>query len=93
MWAFLLVVVIAAVLAGQAVTGRGSGPVLEAGAPLGSRLGGVEVWMVRPGDTLWSIAEAVDRGGDPRPLVDAMQAELGGTTIYPGERLVLPGGG
>ena len=31
-----------------------------------------------PGDTLWSIAEAVDPAGDVRPLVDRLATEAGG---------------
>ena len=32
-------------------------------------------YVVRDGDTLWSIATRVAHGGDPRPLVDAIEAE------------------
>jgi hypothetical protein len=48
-------------------------------------------YVVRPADTLWSIA--VSRyGGDPRDAVWRMRHEngLAGTTIRPGQRLVLP---
>jgi LysM domain len=48
------------------------------------------IYIVQPGDTLWTIAERLDPGGDPRPLEVRMAAEVGGDTIVPGERLVLP---
>lgn len=51
------------------------------------------VYVVRPGDTLWSIALRI--GGpasDPRPLVDRLTAlnEVRDAQITPGERLLLP---
>jgi len=47
--------------------------------------------MVRPGETLWSIAET-SYAGDPREGVWLLQERnhLSGTTIVPGERLLLP---
>ncbi len=48
-------------------------------------------YVVKPGDTLWSIATRVDRGGDPRPLVDRMAAQLGTYELQPGETIDLPG--
>jgi nucleoid-associated protein YgaU len=47
-------------------------------------------YVVRPGDTLWTIAERVDPGGDPRPLVARLAAQVGSDTVTPGERLSLP---
>jgi LysM repeat protein len=53
--------------------------------------GRAQVYVVRPGDTLWSLA-ASHYGGDPRAGVWRLQQRnhLAGTTITPGERLVLP---
>ena len=53
--------------------------------------GHASVYVVRPGDTLWSIAAAA-YGGDPREGVWKIQDRnrLGGTLLSPGERLVLP---
>ena len=50
-----------------------------------------QLYVVRPGDTLWSIA-AKRYGGDPREGIWKLQRrnDLAGTTISPGERLVLP---
>ena len=47
-------------------------------------------YTVRPGDTLWTIAERVDPTGDPRPLVARMEAQLGTDTVVPGEEVRLP---
>jgi hypothetical protein len=48
-------------------------------------------YSVRAGDTLWSIAVA-HFAGDPREGVWELRERnrLGGTTIVPGQRLVLP---
>ncbi len=85
---------------GGPLTATGS-PTLAPGSPIRFRAAGsagvlsarpasAQVWVVRPGDTLWSIV--VDSGypGDPRPLVDELQAQLGGRPLSPGERLLLP---
>lgn len=48
------------------------------------------MYVVRPGDTLWSIARSIDPTGDERPLVDRLASELHGTVIYPGEAVELP---
>lgn len=53
---------------------------------------GVErTYVVRPADTLWSIA-VESYGGDPREGVWRIQERnrLKGTLLRPGERLVLP---
>ena len=49
------------------------------------------VVTVRPYETLWTIAQA-HYGGDPRDAIYRIQTanHLAGTTIRPGERLVLP---
>jgi LysM repeat protein len=63
-----------------AVFARGSG----AGGP-------EERYRVQPGDTLWSIAVA-HHAGDPREGVWELRERnrLHGTTIQPGQTLVLP---
>ncbi len=51
------------------------------------------VYVVRPADTLWSIADA-HYGGDPREAVWVLRERnrLNGTTLVPGQRLFLPSG-
>ena len=53
--------------------------------------GPAQAYRVKPGDTLWSIA-AAHYAGDPREGVWQLQARnhLSGTTLTPGQRLVLP---
>jgi LysM domain len=50
--------------------------------------------VVRPGDTLWSIARRYAPGRDPFETIDAIR-RLNGIqdyTVHPGERLALPSG-
>jgi LysM repeat protein len=51
-------------------------------------------YVVRQGDTLWSIARGVAPGEDPRPLVDAIAAVNGVDpgAIVPGQTLLVPSG-
>jgi Tfp pilus assembly protein FimV len=51
-------------------------------------------YVVRSGDTLWSIARALSPSSDPRPLVDAIVAanEVDPGALVPGSTLVLPAG-
>lgn len=51
---------------------------------------GGQAYVVRAGDTLWSIAEAAEPGGDPRVLVARLEQEVRGGPLVPGERLVVP---
>lgn len=50
-----------------------------------------QTYVVRPGDTLWSVAERT-YSGDPRQGVWLMQKRnhLDGATIVPGQKLVVP---
>jgi LysM repeat protein len=49
------------------------------------------IYVVRPADTLWSIA-ASHYSGDPREAVWRLERRngLAGTTLVPGQRVVLP---
>jgi len=50
-------------------------------------------YVVRPGDTLWSIAlERGPTGADPRVVVDAIEREngVGPSTLAPGRLLLIP---
>ncbi|MDX6512668.1 MAG: hypothetical protein QOE36_2172, partial [Gaiellaceae bacterium] len=51
-----------------------------------------QVYVVKPHDTLWSIA-AKTYAGDPREGIWKIQHRngLAGATIVPGEHLVVPG--
>ena len=47
--------------------------------------------LVRPGDTMWSIARDLQPDGDIRPLVDRLVAAHGSSSIVPGDRISLDG--
>jgi LysM repeat protein len=73
-----IILAVAALAVGLAARPSGS-----AGKPVG--------YVVQPTDTLWSIA-ATHSPGDPREGVWELQRRnhLAGTTLVPGQRLVLP---
>ena len=48
------------------------------------------VVVVKPGDTLWSIATWLDPGADPRRLVAELRELAGSAVLRPGQRLVIP---
>ncbi len=79
----LLVVGLALPLSGTGGNSHATGSALaETGHPV--------TYTVRPGDTLWTIAERVDPSADPRPLVARLAAQTGSDNVVPGERIVLP---
>jgi Tfp pilus assembly protein FimV len=47
------------------------------------------VYVVQPGDTIWSIAHELDPSGDARAMVDRIVALNGGAALQPGQRLRL----
>ena len=51
-------------------------------------------YVVQAGDTLWSIAERLSPGEDPRPVVDALTAVNGLETgaLVPGLAILVPTG-
>ncbi len=78
---FARIMVIVALLAlGVAYGARGS-----------DGAGSQEVYVVRAGDTLWTIA-ATHYGGDPRDGVWRLEDanHLAGSLVQPGDELVLP---
>jgi LysM repeat protein len=74
----LILVCVAALAVGLAARGsNGAGP--------------RQTYVVRPGDTLWSVAQHT-YSGDPRQGVWELQQKnhLTSATIVPGEKLVVP---
>ena len=51
-----------------------------------------QVYVVRAGDTIWSIAERAAAGADPRAVVDAIAVRNGIDvgTVVPGQAIVIP---
>lgn len=74
--------VIAVISGGSALAGR------EGGAPEGT----FSAVVVAPGDSLWSIAERVAPGADPRDVVDAIVRlnALDGAGLQAGQSLAIP---
>jgi hypothetical protein len=66
-------------------------PSLSAPVVAGSTGAAPAVHVVRPGDTLWSIATSVAPGRDPRPVVDELARRAGGGALQPGQRIPLEG--
>ncbi|MGI8793399.1 MAG: LysM peptidoglycan-binding domain-containing protein [Acidimicrobiales bacterium] len=46
-------------------------------------------YVVRSGDTLWSIARRAQPSGDIRPLVDRLAARSGGHSLQVGDRITV----
>lgn len=84
---------VAAILVALALPWGGAGrPTLATPGPVlaGATVSPHALYVVQPGDTLWSIAERLDPQGDPRPIVSELEAQVGSDTVVPGERLRLP---
>ena len=78
----LLGVVVVVVMAGQAGAALGS-PSLAAS----ERAPSVNRYVVRSGDSLWTAAEKLAPGRDPREVVDALVRARGNGPLMPGEVL------
>lgn len=84
---------ITVLLAGAAVVGLWTGPVanaLDGSEPPIARRG--SAYVVRSGDTLWSIARRVAPERDPRSVVDDIAAANGvrAGALVPGQTLSIP---
>lgn len=77
-----LAVGLSAWVGARAVLGALDGPSVE--------LIGAHVVVVRPGETLWSIAVAQDPHGNVLPLLDRLEAETHDRPLQVGERIVVP---
>ena len=77
-------------LLGLALPLGGTGGHSHATGPALAGASGPVSYTVRPGDTLWSIAERADPNGDPRPLVARLSAHDGSDQVVPGEQIEVP---
>jgi hypothetical protein len=84
-WRRLLAVV---VIAGAGAVASSTAQHLLAGAS--TRPSPPRLYVARPGDTIWGIAERFSGAGDPRPLADKLAAEIGDGVLQPGEVLEVP---
>jgi Tfp pilus assembly protein FimV len=82
--AVVVTVVVAGLLSGPVASAMGIG--VEAGG------NGSRTYVVRPGDTLWSIATRFAPSRDPRPVVDAIRSANGvdPAALVPGQQLSIP---
>jgi nucleoid-associated protein YgaU len=88
--ALLGLVLSALPLLGGELIGRVTG---TPGATMVEASGEPVIYVVQPGDTLWSIAERVNPPGrDLRYTVDRLSKVTGGSLLHPGQRIVIPSG-
>ena len=81
----LVVFVLAALAVGRVATVLGGAP-----ASVPEHRPGAVDHVVQPGDTLWSIAQSLQPGGDVRPLVQGLARANGGPELIVGQRLEVP---
>ena len=62
-----------------------------AGPSVPAAAGAEQVWVVQPGETLWTIAAELRPDGDVRELVDALAERAGGASLEAGQRIPLDG--
>ena len=79
------VLLVAAIVALAFVGGRATA---DGSAP--GEIRPAAVYVVRPGDTLWDIATTLAPDRDPRAVVAALERSAGGSSLQPGQRIVLP---
>lgn len=90
--ALVTVAVLAAVSVRLALAGSGGGALTTSGSAGAAVAGPVagQIYVVQPGDSLWSIVQRIGHHGDPRPVVDKLALELNGAPLLPGQRLRIP---
>ena len=88
----LTIVVVVAVTAFLVIVlGQAIGA-FNAQAGAGSSSDAAATWVVQPGETLWSIAEQVAPGSDPRDTVDRLVAmnDLSTSSVSVGQEIFVP---
>jgi hypothetical protein len=89
--ATLIVAIIAAIALVVGLTAAGGARAANQGQPSAGYQGMHEI-VVRPGQTLWSIASAAEPGADPRDVVQEIMTAnaMSDTTISAGQLLWVP---
>jgi hypothetical protein len=77
------------VLAVKVLLGAFGGGTLAASTPAPPVLVGQTSYIVQAGDSLWTIARALQPTGDVRPLVDQLEVRRHGAPLRVGERVDL----
>lgn len=89
--ALVAVAVVAMAAVRLALAGPGGGALTTSGSSGAATAAAAgKVYVVQPGDSLWSIVRAMAPAGDPRPVVDRLARQLGGRPLVPGQRIVVP---
>jgi|GEM_PF-165963 len=84
--AFVAALVVGLVLVmAQAGAALGGSSLATPGRSTTSSASVVRHTVVRPGDSLWSVASRLAPGSDPRPVVDALSQARDGAPLVPGE--------
>lgn len=87
--AVVLAAVIVAAFVGFGGDAAANGP-LEPASSQSEVIDTIEIYIVQPGDTLWSIATTVSLPGeDVRPLVDHLKGAAGGSSLDVGQRIII----
>ena len=75
-----------------ALTAFLTGPVAHAVGLRGAPEADAASYVVKPGDTLWSIATRFRPGSDPRLVVDRIAGanDLDAGALVPGQRVTIP---
>jgi hypothetical protein len=103
--ALVVVALVAAIAVRPALAGSGGGALTatrSSGAGTDAAAGaaqaavapasqaGSHVYIVQPGDSIWSIVQGSGHRGDLRPLVDRIALQLDGRPLQPGQHLLIP---
>ena len=75
--------------AASSISGTPSVSVLPEMVP--TRAVGQKVYVVRSGDSLWTIAQRFQPTGDVRPLIDELSRRAGSSSLQAGQRIDLDG--
>ncbi len=85
-----LVLVVALVVGLRIAQGAPTAPLAAPPVDVAAASSDEATQIVQRGDTLWTIAERLAPGRDPRPIVDALADRNGGTDLRVGQLLVIP---